>query len=191
MASKLSSMGYELVYGGMDNHLILIDVHNKCIDGAKVEKVLDLASITLNKISVSGDTSALVSGGIRIGTSALTTRGFVEEEFEDVATLISRGIELAMEADRSCKDTCVCIAEMERKSDDAEPKQTFRFKLDNLQAQVSEPQVRHLRTLLTFVAAAKVWSRSLLWMKGSKAVAMTRWRLYIGTRWNMVCRSRW
>ena len=104
MASKLSSMGYELVYGGMDNHLILIDVHNKCIDGAKVEKVLDLASITLNKISVSGDTSALVSGGIRIGTSALTTRGFVEEEFEDVATLISRGIELAIEVDRSCKD---------------------------------------------------------------------------------------
>ena len=104
MASKLTSMGYVLVSGGTENHLILLDLHNKRVDGAKVEKVLDLASITLNKNSVPGDTSALVPGGIRIGTPAMTTRGFIEEDFEEVATLISRGIELAIEVDRSCKD---------------------------------------------------------------------------------------
>ena len=104
MASKLMSMGYELVSGGTDNHLILLDLHNKRIDGAKVEKVLDLASITLNKNSVPGDTSALVPGGIRIGTPAMTTRGFIEEDFEDVAVLVSRGIEIAMDIDRSVED---------------------------------------------------------------------------------------
>ena len=104
MARKLTGMGYELVSGGTDNHLLLLDLHNKRIDGAKVEKVLDLAAITLNKNSVPGDTSALVPGGIRIGTPAMTTRGFLEEDFEYVAVLISKGIELAMNIDRSCKD---------------------------------------------------------------------------------------
>merc|ERR1712146_204269 len=99
-----TSMGYELVSGGTDNHLLLLDLHNRRIDGAKLEKVLDLAAITLNKNSVPGDTSALVPGGIRIGTPAMTTRGFLEDDFEYVAQLISKGIELAINIERSCKD---------------------------------------------------------------------------------------
>lgn len=55
------------------------------IDGARVEKVLDMAHITLNKNSVPGDKSAVVPGGIRIGTPALTTRGFLEEDFKKVS----------------------------------------------------------------------------------------------------------
>merc|ERR1712146_565919 len=93
-----TSMGYELVSGGTDNHLLLLDLHNRRIDGAKLEKVLDLAAITLNKNSVPGDTSALVPGGIRIGTPALTTRGFLEEDFVRVAELIDRGVQIALAA---------------------------------------------------------------------------------------------
>ena len=68
----------DLVSGGTDNHLILCDLRNKGIDGARVERILDLSHITLNKNSVPGDTSALaVPGGIRIGCPAMTTRGMV------------------------------------------------------------------------------------------------------------------
>ena len=74
--------GYNLVSGGTDNHLVLVDLKPCGVDGARVEWVLDEAHITLNKNSVAGDTSALVPGGIRIGTPALTTRGFMESDFE-------------------------------------------------------------------------------------------------------------
>jgi hypothetical protein len=80
--------GYNLVSGGTDNHLVLVDLKPCGVDGARVEWVLDLAHITLNKNSVAGDTSALVPGGIRIGTPALTTRGFMEADFEQVLDIV-------------------------------------------------------------------------------------------------------
>eukprot|EP00238_Polyblepharides_amylifera_P002036 CAMPEP_0196585604 /NCGR_PEP_ID=MMETSP1081-20130531/51294_1 /TAXON_ID=36882 /ORGANISM="Pyramimonas amylifera, Strain CCMP720" /LENGTH=496 /DNA_ID=CAMNT_0041907211 /DNA_START=82 /DNA_END=1572 /DNA_ORIENTATION=- len=97
MAGRLSELGYNLVSGGTDNHLILVDLKKDGVDGARVEWVLDLAHITLNKNSVAGDTSALNPGGIRIGTPALTTRGFKEEDFVKVADLIHDGITIAKE----------------------------------------------------------------------------------------------
>ena len=81
--------------GGTDNHLILVDLKPKGVDGARVEKVLDLAHITLNKNSVPGDKSAVVPGGMRVGTPALTTRGFVEADVEKVADMVFKGIEIA------------------------------------------------------------------------------------------------
>ena len=97
MASRLSDLGYDLVSGGTDNHLILVDLKSKGVDGARVETILDLASITLNKNSVPGDRSAIVPGGIRIGAPALTTRGFVEEAFVKVADMIDRGVKIAVD----------------------------------------------------------------------------------------------
>ncbi|XP_022850769.1 serine hydroxymethyltransferase 3, chloroplastic-like, partial [Olea europaea var. sylvestris] len=88
LASRLMELGYTLVSGGSDNHLVLVDLRPLGIDGARVEKILDLASITLNKNSVPGDKSALVPGGIRIGSLAMTTRGFNEDEFVCVADFI-------------------------------------------------------------------------------------------------------
>uniref|UniRef100_A0A7N2N7E0 Serine hydroxymethyltransferase-like domain-containing protein n=1 Tax=Quercus lobata TaxID=97700 RepID=A0A7N2N7E0_QUELO len=70
------------------------------IDGARVEKILDLASITLNKKSVPGDKSALVPGGIRIGSPAMTTRGFTEKEFVPTADFIHEGVQITLEAKR-------------------------------------------------------------------------------------------
>ena len=95
LARRLTELGYTIVSGGTDNHLILVDLKPSGIDGARVQTVLDLVSITLNKNSVPGDKSAIVPGGIRVGTPALTTRGFIEQDFEKVADFIHRGVEIA------------------------------------------------------------------------------------------------
>jgi len=97
MANRLIEHGYSLVSGGTDNHLILCDLRPKGVDGARVEKILDMSHITLNKNSVPGDTSALVPGGIRIGSPAMTTRGMTEEDFVRVADLIDKGVNIAID----------------------------------------------------------------------------------------------
>ena len=79
LATRLVELGYTLVSGGTDNHLVLLDLRPKGLDGARVEAVLEKAEITLNKNSVPGDKSAIVPGGIRIGAPAMSTRGLVEE----------------------------------------------------------------------------------------------------------------
>lgn len=89
MAEKFNEMGYKLVSGGTDNHLILVDLRNKGLTGKKAEQALERANITLNKNMVPfDDKSPFVTSGIRIGSPAMTTRGFDEEAFEKVATLI-------------------------------------------------------------------------------------------------------
>lgn len=67
MAKRFVEKGYKLVSGGTDNHLLLVDLHPQQIDGARVERVLELCSIALNKNTVPGDKSALTPGGIRLG----------------------------------------------------------------------------------------------------------------------------
>ncbi|QCD77921.1 glycine hydroxymethyltransferase [Vigna unguiculata] len=98
LAQRLIEHGYKLVSGGSDNHLVLVDLRPSGLDGARVEKILDMASITLNKNSVPGDKSALVPGGIRIGTPAMTTRGLGEKEFALIADLIHEGVQISLEA---------------------------------------------------------------------------------------------
>ncbi|KAI7741139.1 hypothetical protein M8C21_021154 [Ambrosia artemisiifolia] len=97
LAKRLMELGYTLVSGGSDNHLVLVDLRPLGLDGARVEKILDLVSITLNKNSVPGDKSALVPGGIRIGSPAMTTRGFTEQEFIYIAEFIHEGVQLTRE----------------------------------------------------------------------------------------------
>ncbi|KAG6772630.1 hypothetical protein NC652_017672 [Populus alba x Populus x berolinensis] len=101
LANRMVELGYKLVSGGSDNHLILVDLRPLGLDGARVEKILDIASITLNKNSVPGDKSALVPGGIRIGSPAMTTRGFTEREFVATADLIHEGVQISLEAKKS------------------------------------------------------------------------------------------
>ncbi|WCJ28831.1 serine hydroxymethyltransferase 3 [Euphorbia peplus] len=101
LANRLVELGYTLVSGGSDNHLVLVDLRPLGIDGARVEKILDMASITLNKNSVPGDSSALVPGGIRIGSPAMTTRGFTEKEFVAIADFIHEGVQITIEAKKS------------------------------------------------------------------------------------------
>jgi len=105
LAKALVSRGYNLVSGGTDNHLMLVDLRDKNIDGARVDALLEKCNITVNKNSVPGDTKPMVPGGFRIGTPALTTRGFVESDFEKVADFIDRGIKVALKHNTGDKAT--------------------------------------------------------------------------------------
>eukprot|EP00566_Odontella_aurita_P014497 CAMPEP_0113567056 /NCGR_PEP_ID=MMETSP0015_2-20120614/23064_1 /TAXON_ID=2838 /ORGANISM="Odontella" /LENGTH=541 /DNA_ID=CAMNT_0000469409 /DNA_START=75 /DNA_END=1700 /DNA_ORIENTATION=- /assembly_acc=CAM_ASM_000160 len=98
LASGLMGRGHALATGGTDNHLLLWDVRRLGLTGSKVEKVLELASITTNKNSIPGDTSAINPGGVRVGTPALTTRGLDEFDFDRVAEFLHRGCQIAVKA---------------------------------------------------------------------------------------------
>ena len=69
---------------------MLADLRPKGVDGSRVERVMELAHIAANKNTVPGDTSALVPGGLRMGSPALTSRGFTEQDFDQVAEFVSR-----------------------------------------------------------------------------------------------------
>eukprot|EP00957_Ditylum_brightwellii_P175565 13367312-Ditylum_brightwellii.AAC.1 len=98
LAEELTKLGYTLVSGGTDNHLVLVDLKkSRGIDGARVERVLELACIATNKNTVPGDTSALMPGGIRMGAPALTSRGFMEDDFAKVAQFFDRAVSIATE----------------------------------------------------------------------------------------------
>ncbi|XP_048183483.1 LOW QUALITY PROTEIN: serine hydroxymethyltransferase, mitochondrial [Corvus hawaiiensis] len=97
MAQALLQRGYTLVSGGTDNHLVLVDLRPKGIDGARAERVLELVSITTNKNTCPGDKSALTPGGLRLGAPALTSRQFREEDFQKVVEFIDEGITLALD----------------------------------------------------------------------------------------------
>ena len=97
LATRLNELGYTLVSGGTDNHLVLVDLKtSRGIDGARVERVLELACIASNKNTIPGDKSALTPGGIRMGTPALTSRGFMEKDFVEVANFFDRAVEIAV-----------------------------------------------------------------------------------------------
>ncbi len=93
LASELMNLGYDIISGGTDNHLMLVDLTNKNISGKKVEVALGLAGITVNKNMIPFDTkSPFVTSGIRIGTPAVTTRGMKENEMKLIASFINRAI---------------------------------------------------------------------------------------------------
>jgi len=93
ISKALVDMGYEIVSGGTDNHLILIDLRNKGISGKAAENALVQADITVNKNMVPyDDKSPFVTSGIRIGTAAVTTRGMKEKQMEQIAELIDEVI---------------------------------------------------------------------------------------------------
>lgn len=96
MAAHLVSKGYTLATGGTDNHLILWDLRPQGVTGNKVEALCDEVSITLNKNSVHGDKSAFSPGGVRVGTPALTSRGYKEAEFVKVAEFLDRVVQLSI-----------------------------------------------------------------------------------------------
>ena len=94
LANELTKRGFRLVSGGTDNHLILIDLRNKGITGKDAESLLGKVNITVNKNTVPFETeSPFVTSGIRIGTPAVTTRGFKEEDMAEIADIISGAID--------------------------------------------------------------------------------------------------
>jgi len=88
LADEMKKLGFELVTGGTDTHLILVDVRNFGVDGLEAEKRLEKAGIVANRNSVPGDTSPFKPSGVRFGTPSVTTRGMKEREMKKIANLI-------------------------------------------------------------------------------------------------------
>jgi len=94
LSDELTKYGFRIVSGGTDNHVMLVDLTNKELTGKDAEKLLDSIGITVNKNTIPFETkSPFITSGIRIGTPAVTTRGFKEEEMREVARLINEAID--------------------------------------------------------------------------------------------------
>merc|ERR1712070_1162655 len=96
LAAELMAKGHKLASDGTDNHLILWDLRPHGLTGSKVEKVCEIANISLNRNAVHGDVSALSPGGVRIGTPAMTTRGCTEDHFKKIAGFLDRCCQIAL-----------------------------------------------------------------------------------------------
>lgn len=93
LADRLTRHGFRIVSGGTDNHLMLVDLKNKNITGKEAEEFLEEAGLTVNKNAIPFDTqSRFVTGGIRIGTPSVTTRGMKQQEMEQIGDWINRVI---------------------------------------------------------------------------------------------------
>ena len=93
LSDTLIKNGFKIISGGTDNHLILVDVKSVGVTGKEAETILDSINITCNKNTIPNETeSAMVTSGIRLGTPAMTTRGFKENEFIEVANIISEAL---------------------------------------------------------------------------------------------------
>jgi glycine hydroxymethyltransferase len=100
LAAGIAKHGYRIVSGGTDNHLMLVDLRPKDLNGKEAQEVLDCAGITVNKNAIPFDTSSpFKPGGIRVGTPAVTTRGMKEEEMLEIADLVAEA--LANRSDKS------------------------------------------------------------------------------------------
>merc|ERR1712115_495376 len=97
LAQTLKDKGHKLAADGTGNHLVLWDLRPHGLTGSKLEKVCELASITLNRNAVHGDASALSPGGVRIGTPAMTTRGCTADDFKKIAEFLDRCLQIALQ----------------------------------------------------------------------------------------------
>ena len=93
LAARLTRIGYRLVSGGTDNHLMLVDLRPQGWNGKHAQETLDRAGVTVNKNGIPFDTEPISKGGgIRVGTPAVTTRGMREEQMDEIADLIHRAL---------------------------------------------------------------------------------------------------
>jgi len=94
LAARLSVLGYTISSGGTDNHVLLVDLRPRGINGLEAQEALDKAAITVNKNAIPFDTEPITkTGGIRLGTPAMTTRGLREEEMMQIADFIDAGLQ--------------------------------------------------------------------------------------------------
>ena len=96
LAERLLQYGYDLVSGGTDNHLVMVNLKKFDITGSKVEKICEELNISINKNALQGDLSPMSPSGIRIGTPAMTTRGLNEDDFRRIADYIHNAILIAI-----------------------------------------------------------------------------------------------
>eukprot|EP00922_Rhytidocystis_sp_ex-Travisia-forbesii_P037450 GHVS01055815.1.p1 GENE.GHVS01055815.1~~GHVS01055815.1.p1 ORF type:complete len:264 (-),score=38.42 GHVS01055815.1:225-1016(-) len=124
-ADTLIERGLDLVSGGTDNHMILVDLTRTGLTGAKAEKVCELVNIVLNKNTVPKDKSAMNPSGIRIGSPAMTSRGLTEAEFKQVGHFIADAIDLGLDIQKSSGPKLLDFVEYMR---NAEPPQIAQLR---------------------------------------------------------------
>ncbi|KAJ0117234.1 serine hydroxymethyltransferase [Diaporthe amygdali] len=137
LENKFKSLGHKLVSDGTDSHMVLVDLRPVSLDGARVEAVLEQINIACNKNSIPGDKSALTPCGIRIGTPAMTSRGFGVADFERVAVYIDDAIKI-------CKEVQGAL-----------PKEANKLK--DFKAKVATGEVEKINSLKKEIAA---WSQT-------------------------------
>merc|ERR1712151_1492230 len=97
---SLQGAGFDLVSGGTDNHLLLIDLRSKGVNGSKGEILCEQASIVLNKNTTPGDKSAMNPNGLRVGPPAMTSRGLMEEDFVKIGQFIGEAVDIAADVQK-------------------------------------------------------------------------------------------
>lgn len=140
LAAELIKRGYHVVTGGTDVHLLLIDLRNQKLTGSKIELVLEEIAIACNKNTVPGDKSAMNASGIRLGTPALTTRGFKEENMTQVAEFLHKGIQLGKEVQAISGLKLVDFQNCLHKNDDIKSKvQKLKQEIEDYSSQFYMP----------------------------------------------------
>lgn len=133
LENSFKELGHKLVSDGTDSHMVLVDLRAHSLDGARVEAVLEHINIACNKNSIPGDKSALTPCGIRIGTPAMTSRGFGVEHFQRVAKYIDESIKI-------CKDVQAAL-----------PKEANKLK--DFKAKVASGEVSRINELKKEIAS--------------------------------------
>lgn len=137
LCNELIKRGYKIVTGGTDTHLFSVDLRSVGLNGSKAEKVLEEVSIAVNKNTCPGDKSALNPSGIRIGTPALTSRQFKEEDILKVGEYIDRGFQLAIEINKTARGTT--LKDFKERMHD----QDIKAKLKNLRDEIESFAVQY------------------------------------------------
>lgn len=97
LAASLMDLGYEVATNGTDNHIVLWNLRNHKITGSKMEKFLEFTNISVNKNAIAGDKSALSPSGVRLGTSALTSRNLGADDFKKIAEFLDRAVKISLQ----------------------------------------------------------------------------------------------
>jgi len=127
MGESLTARGLTLVSGGTDNHLNLIDLRSKGVNGNKSELVCEAASIVLNKNTIPGDKSAMNPNGLRVGAPAMTSRGLLEDDFRQVGEFIADAVEIAAEIQ---KQSGKKLVDFKRVLHESPPSSLLKLKAD-------------------------------------------------------------
>lgn len=135
LAEELMSKGHTLTSNGTDNHMLVWSLRDKGLTGSKYEKICDELHITLNKNTVSGDKSAVTPGGVRIGTPAVTTRGYLEADIREVAAYLDEACTLAQaiqkeSGSKKLSDFVKVMKQDQRVKDLADDVQSFSRQFD-------------------------------------------------------------
>lgn len=97
LADELMKRGYKIITNGTDNHIVMMSCIDKGLTGSKIETSLDRIHITVNKNTIAGDKSAVTPGGIRLGSPAVTTRGYLEQDMREVARYMDEAFKISLD----------------------------------------------------------------------------------------------